>query len=435
MIAIVGLLSLSLLLGASANPDTYVGAFRKHHINAVQFGRETHSFPTKDYEGRDAANEIQFIEPANIKFALSATYAINSISPAVIRNGDVVNVTFYSDKPSSNDWIGAYSPEEVSVTTTVPVKYGYCNDALTSYLTTGHGYLTFNMTNLRAGIKFYYFTNGTKYPIMVNSSYTIVTFEDVNEPVHPRVTATGDYNKLQLTWSSNTSTTPMLKWGTAKGNYNVQALGTVSRIEKSELCGAPATTIGWRDMGDINTAYFEGVAALANTPIYYIFGDDATNTWSKEYKLYLPPVPGTNPPTRPTTVVLFDDLGRGSTDMTYTWYEYGRPAMLTTMAVGAEIAAGKIDAIYHGGDISYAVGYMAVWDFFFDMLTPMAGSVVYLSTVGNHESDWPSTSSYYTGKDSGGECSVATMKLLPMPEPAVIQKPWYVIDLRHFYVI
>jgi hypothetical protein len=423
MKAIIGSFSL-LIVGALAIPDASRGAMRKHNINPAMFGRETHSFPTKDHHGHDAANEIQFIEVANIKIAASGKYEINSVSPVLINNGDVVNVTFFSDLPSSSDWIGAYSPEYVSITSTVPVKYGYCNDALENYLKTGHGSLTFNMTNLRAGIKFYYFTNGTKYPIMVGSSDVIVNFNDVNEPVRPRVTATGDYDKLQLTWSSNVSAVPTLKWGASPGTYTNVATGSVSRLEKNELCGAPATTIGWRDMGTINTAYFEGVAALANTPIYYIFGDAATDTWSKEYKLFLPPLPGTQPHTRPTTVVLFDDLGRGSTDMSYTWYEYGRPAMLTTMAVGAEIADGKIDAIYHGGDISYAEGYMAVWDFFLDMLTPMSASVVYLSTVGNHESDWPNTAAYYQGHDSGGECSVATMKLLPMPEPAIVEKPW-----------
>ena len=38
----------------------------------------------------------------------------------------------------------------------------------------------------------------------------------------------------------------------------------------------------------------------------------------------IPPVAGASPPDRPTTVVLFDDLGRGSLDMSYTWNEYGR---------------------------------------------------------------------------------------------------------------
>ena len=59
------------------------------------------------------------------------------------------------------------------------------------------------------------------------------------------------------------------------------------------------------------------------------------------------------------------------------------------------------------------------------MLSPVSGSVLYLSTVGNHETDWPNSASYYTGTDSGGECGVATTRLLPMPEPATTDEPWY----------
>jgi hypothetical protein len=101
--------------------------------------------------------------------------------------------------------------------------------------------------------------------------------------------------------------------------------------------------------------------------------------------------------------------------MTYTWNEYGRPALNTTMSLAPLIADSEVDAIYHGGDVSYATGYLAVWDFFLDMLSPVASGVTYLTTVGNHESDWYDSASYYNVSDSGGECGVATTELLPMP--------------------
>jgi hypothetical protein len=87
--------------------------------------------------------------------------------------------------------------------------------------------------------------------------------------------------------------------------------------------------------------------------------------------------------------------------MSYTWNEYGRPSINTTESVGALVAKGLVDAIYHGGDISYATGYMAVWDFFMDMLSPVSSGTVYLTTVGNHESDWINSASYYNVSDSG----------------------------------
>ncbi len=101
------------------------------------------------------------------------------------------------------------------------------------------------------------------------------------------------------------------------------------------------------------------------------------------------------------------------------------------MAIGDEVVNGKIDVIFHNGDISYAMGDIAVWDFFMDQISPIAGSCLYLSTVGNHESDCPDSASYYAGSnrdgrcgDSGGECGVLTTRLLPMPSPATTNEPW-----------
>ena len=137
---------------------------------------------------------------------------------------------------------------------------------------------------------------------------------------------------------------------------------------------------------------------VSGETMYYVFGDEDTDDFSKEFLFNVPPAAGKQPlesKGRGTRVILFDDLGRGSMDSSFTWYEYGRPSIFTTEAVGNEIVAGTVDAIYHGGDISYATGFLAVWDFFLDMLTPMSAHVIYLTTVGNHESDWTDSASLY----------------------------------------
>lgn len=97
--------------------------------------------------------------------------------------------------------------------------------------------------------------------------------------------------------------------------------------------------------------------------IYYKMGDEATDDYSEEHLFAVPPLAGTLSE-RGTKAILFDDLGnvlyvlspaaaaevvtlwrtgRGSVDMTYTWNEYGRPSIYTTMAVTAEILAGDVD--------------------------------------------------------------------------------------------
>ena len=57
----------------------------------------------------------------------------------------------------------------------------------------------------------------------------------------------------------------------------------------------------------------------------------------------------------------------------------------------------------HNGDISYARGYATQWDAFFDQLGPVVRSLPYMTTIGNHERDWPETGDRFpTQYDSGG---------------------------------
>lgn len=61
---------------------------------------------------------------------------------------------------------------------------------------------------------------------------------------------------------------------------------------------------------------------------------------------------------------------------------------------------------------------------------------MYLTTVGNHESDWPGTASIPGyGSASGGECSVVTLQMLPMPAPATTNQPWWSYDVGLFHIV
>ena len=281
----------------------------------------------------ELANEFQLLQSGTAQFSLnfanSDSYQITSISPSppVISNDDVVTISFFSVSPASTDRIMLFSPANVNVITTAPVKYGWCEDD-PNYMKYGNGSLTFNLTNLRADIGIYYSTgeSQTNNWVFQSKSNLNVTFANINEQLRPRVLATGDYDMLKLLWSSATSNHPVLKWGEISGGYTKTINATTSSISQNEMCGGVAKGYGWRELGLIHTAYFHGMKLLANQQIYYIFGDEEEDIWSKEYKLFVPPLPGTQPPYRPTTVILYDDLGRGSSDMSYTWNEYGRPS-------------------------------------------------------------------------------------------------------------
>ena len=368
-------------------------------------------------------------------------FKINSVSPKVILNNGIITVSYSTLNASINDWIGAFSPPDVDIRTKLPAKYGFAFKGSENYLITGIGSLDFNMTNLRAGIRFYYFSNGLLEPILEYKSLDIVNFEDINEPLRNRIQPTGDYNTFQLHWSSATSSIPQLHWGTSPKVYPNIVNAISFQIDRNQVCGSPANSTGWHDLGMINKALFTDIVTqnLYGKSIYYIFGEKNTNKFSKEFIFRLPPYPGNQPLNRPTQVVLMADLGIGSSvsaSNTLTWQEEGSPAVDTAMSIGDYIRKGQIDAIIHSGDISYANGHIQSYDFFMDMISPIAGSVIYLTTVGNHESDWVNTETlqYELGKSSGGECGLFATTLLPMPTPATRFEPWYSynIGLIHF---
>jgi len=387
---------------------------------------------------KEIASEMSLLAPHNIRVGGGSAASFSTIAPLVISNNDVVNVSYTSTAPASGDWIGAYSPAGVDITKTVPVKFGFA-DASPDYLSTGKGTLQFNMTNLRSDIRFYFFRGNLSHPILTAASTVNVTFANPNQPVRPRIVATGDRNVLALLWSSATSTAPTLQWGTAPGTYTTTVSATTAQIAQAQMCGGVANSTGWRDPGLVHTAQLVGMEALATRKVYYRFGDAATSDYSPEHTLLVPPLPGVAANAgRPTTAVLFCDLGRGSSDDTFTWDEYGRPALNTSNSIGSRVAKGEVDVIFHGGDVSYACGFSAVWDFFLNMMSSMASGALYLTTVGNHESDWPGSPSYYTGTDSGGECGVMSTTLLPMPVAAAqqaqrVNEPWwsYEVGLLH----
>lgn len=374
--------------------------------------------------------------------ATTYSYQIYNVNPLLIDNDDVVTVSFKTNHPQPWDWIGAYSPPDVDIQNTSPIKFGNCSSNTTmNYLKTGFGALNFNLTNMRAGVKFYYFTGGFSNAVAVHNSSQIVEFRNPNQPLRQRIVPTGDPNIYTMLWSSNNSAQPTLKWGTIPGNYKYTVPAISYTFTKDDMCGGVAKTTGWRDPGMIHAANITGILSLNldSSTINYIFGDAATNDYSNEVYFHVPPRAGHQPPGRPTTVAVFGDLGVGSTDSSYdtqVWDEACPPAINTTMSVSALVAKGKIDAVYHTGDISYANGYMASWDFYLDMISPMAGSSLYMTTVGNHESDWPNTASlpFYYGYASGGECGVPELKFIPMPAPASTNKPWwsYDIGIIHF---
>ncbi len=73
-------------------------------------------------------------------------------------------------------------------------------------------------------------------------------------------------------------------------------------------------------------------------------------------------------------------------------------------------------------------GYSSQWDVFFDQVERLVTKMPYMTTIGNHERNWPNSGDRFPAQyDSGGECGVAYERRLQMPRPAE-DKPWYSFD-------
>jgi len=377
---------------------------------------------------------------------------------------EVVLVTVTSATPGKKHWVGAYSPPGAAVNETAPVKYAILHDVDASYLGTGMATVRFRLQCNRHDYDFVVFADDwerrqydpathtrvdtTHEAVAVARSPTARMRKEANEgPRKPRVSLVdGGESELTLavTWSSSRGddASPAVRWwredasGVRTGDVSVTN-ATTSRFVREDMCGAPATSSGYRDAGLVHHAVLTGIDRSTDRFIGYELIDALGGFYPPTgERVSVPPPAGAAPvasrdgEVKPFTVAMFADMGRGTDDDAVTWHEYGSPAFNTSRFLSLDAAAGSIDAAFLFGDVSYAVGYQSVWDDFFEMITPWAAKIPFLVCPGNHEYDYtrsawigrrdgdPSIADRYGGADSGGECGVPTRHLLPGPEPA-----------------
>jgi hypothetical protein len=180
----------------------------------------------------------------------------------------------------------------------------------------GNGNCTFQVYNVREALVFYLFSGGTSNPTLIATSPT-VAFADYSFPVRPRVLPGDTANDLKIAWTTTTvPASHTLKWGTTSGVYPNTVTATTATIAKSDLCGAPATTTGWMDLGVTATAVLFNIYATSINTVYYVL-TDSRGVQSAEFVLQVPPPAGA---VYPFYFASFGDLGRGSWDQGITWY-------------------------------------------------------------------------------------------------------------------
>jgi len=331
---------------------------------------------------RHVNNDLELVNPRNVtvRIAAGATLALNVSGP--VRDGDFVLVEVNNPGfAQRGDFIAMYLAD-ADVTETVPLKWTYMLPYFPEYGVDGKANATFQVYNVRAKIQFHLFSGTTSNPVMVACSAN-VSFVDEGFPAHPRVVSGPAPGDFAVAWTTDEASAnalrPRLLWGSAPGVYTNSSAGVAAFVRKGDLCGEPAVSTGFMNLGATIVAQLPALgAAFAGRRVHYALADDERQ--SDDFSFVVPHLPGAVFPFRFDG---FGDLGRGSFDDGITWREYGAPSKNTSLWLAADAAAGDLNFIAHWGDISYGCGFLQTWDEYLWMSSQFAASTVYLTSYGS----------------------------------------------------
>ncbi|PRW45579.1 Metallo-dependent phosphatase [Chlorella sorokiniana] len=323
-----------------------------------------------------------------------------------------------------DDYIALFAAD-ASPLASAPMKWGWAARS-PSHIKLGVGSLEFRLLNMRQDLRFALVRNGLQFPTVVAWS-EVVRVEQPNEPMQGHLSLTGVPGEVRVQWVTRDRGQPAVRWGTASGSLQHSAAGDSLTYSRAEMCGPPANDSGWMEPGWLHGAVMSGLQPA--TRYFYQYGDEELG-WSAEESFMSPPAVGPNTAVRLLAVA---DLGQAEVDGSMEASEM-LPSLHTTARLAHEVAAGA-QLLVHNGDISYARGFSSQWDVYFDQLGPTVRRVPYMTTVGNHERDWPGSGDRFPAQyDSGGECGIPYYRRTRMPTAAE-DKHWFSFDFGPIHFI
>lgn len=268
--------------------------------------------------------------------------------------------------PSESDWIALYVPPDDLKK--APVKYIKASES-PDYLSTGSGNLDIYLVNHRDDMRIY-FLNGFPSILNVIGKTDIIKNINPNEPLYPHLALTPIETEMSVQWVSGSNKgIPTVKYGQESGVYKNVITGQSTTYTQDEMCNAPANSVGWMDPGYFHEVIING---LENGQLYYyVFGDDIYG-YSEEHMMKVPMKSG--PPHTTIKILGLADMGQANIDHFFNPENY-LPSVLTSKNLNKEE---DVDIIIHIGDISYAQGFVADWDVFFDQWQPIISHVPYM---------------------------------------------------------
>eukprot|EP00055_Hartaetosiga_balthica_P006583 m.20928 g.20928 ORF g.20928 m.20928 type:complete len:524 (+) comp5301_c0_seq1:70-1641(+) len=184
------------------------------------------------------------------------------------------------------------------------------------------------------------------------------------EQVH--ISITNKLSEMVVMWATLQQTPhPQVQYGSSATNLTMAMNGTIHSY----------TSGGWQ--GYIYVATMTGL--VPGTKYYYRVGDPtvAAHYWMKPNWSQVPSmsfITRTAPSSdHATRVAVIGDAG--ATDA----------SMLTLAYITQLTHQGKIDFLFHDGDIGYADGYQTLWDEYVRKIEGIAAFVPYMTVQGNHE--------------------------------------------------
>ena len=350
-----------------------------------------------------------------------------------LRHLDWVRVSWTVAAPTADDFLAWHVPAEGALTTgSAPVKFQ-------PTLGAQQGEAAFRLLNLRAPGRFVLYQGGLEAPVAVASS-EVLFFEDYNEPTALRLSLAPLPGQLRVHWTTRDAAVPVVRYGLRAEELTSAALAVTTSYSRDQLCGGYARTLGWMHPGALHTAVLEDLEP--HTLYHYAVGDQGSNAsrlgWSAISTFTTLPLPSA-----PVSFLVTADVGQAEVDGSNILasieptnsprpraYFSMVPSIHVARRMASDVAAGY-SMVLHNGDISYARGFSALWDVFFELHGGALSHVPYMTCIGNHESNWPGHGDLFNDSghtDSGGECGLAYDARLSMPG-ASPGRPWYSFDL------
>lgn len=185
---------------------------------------------------------------------------------------------------------------------------------------------------------------------------------DPPEQVHLSL-ASKDHTVMGVSWTSLDQKASVVQYGLSADSLTNEKTGEFRVFTAETKYDYYNATSAW--VGTLHTARMTDLQP--GRTYYYRVGDGA-NLWSEILQFT-----AISPLKKSLSYAILGDM------------DFDVASDATVASLQRLVDAGKIDAVIHSGDISYADGYEPHFDAFFNKLQPIASRVPYMAVAGNHE--------------------------------------------------